>query len=114
MPSLLGILLVALVVGLFSIALHRAPELFVLRVAPGAPEPVRFVRGRVPPQLLHDLREILEPSGSVGTLRVLTRRGAVVVEARGVFSAPVQQRVRNTVGLYPLAKLRNGVTPRRG
>lgn len=113
MASLLGFSILALAVLLFAVALHRASELFVLRVSPGAPKRVRFVRGRIPPALLSDLREILEPSDSRGTLRVVTRRGGVLVETRGNFSPSIQQRLRNTVGLYPLAKLRNGVAPRR-
>lgn len=110
---LLSVFMVLLGV-LFSVSLRRAPELFVLRVRGDASVPVRFIRGRIPPQLLQDLREILTPSDARGTLRVLTQRGVVVVEARGAFSAAVQQRVRNTVGLYSLARLRNGVAaPRR-
>lgn len=111
--TLLALSIIAVVGGLFWVAAYRASELFVLRVRREAPDRVQFVRGRIPPQLLQDLREILSRSEAQGTLRALSQRGAVVVEARGKFSPSIEQRVRNTVGLYSLAKLRNGVPPRR-
>lgn len=113
MAPLLGFTLLSAVVGLFVLALHRAPELFVLRVRRGDAVPVRFVRGRIPPQLLQDLRDILDVADCRGTVRVLTEGGAVVVRTRGEFQPSTEQRVRNAVGLYPLAKLRNGTRPRR-
>lgn len=113
LAPLLGTLILLVMTLLFSVSLHRAPELFVLRVHAGEAERVAFVRGRIPPQLLRDLRDVLASADSHGTLRVLTRRGVVIVQARGAFAPEVQQRVRNVIGLYSLAKLRNGVVPRR-
>ncbi len=108
------ILTVVLIVGFglfLATSIRRSTELFVLRVNPDGVPPVKFVRGRIPGALLQDLRGILVASGARGTLRVLLERGAAVVDARGSFSPDTMQRVRNLVGLHPLAKLRNGLRP---
>jgi hypothetical protein len=97
---------------LFYSSLRRATELFVLHVDPDAHSRVTFVRGRIPPALWNDLLTVLATSNAKGRLRVVVSRGSAVVETRGAFSSETVQRVRNVVGLYPLAKLRNGVTPK--
>jgi Protein of unknown function (DUF3634) len=109
--TLFALLLVGGFAALFAVALHRSNELFVLNVTPGVEQPVTFVRGRVPPRLLQDLRDLLAESGARGRLRALVVRGAPTLEARGTFSSETLQRARNLLGLYPLAKLRTGVTP---
>jgi hypothetical protein len=109
--TLLALLLVGCFAALFAVAVHRANELFVLKVTPGDEQPVTFVRGRIPPRLLQDLRELLVASGAHGRVRALVVRGAATLEARGTFSPETLQRARNLVGLYPLAKLRSGVGP---
>lgn len=109
--TLLALLLVGGFAALFAVAVHRSNELFVLNVTPGVEQPVTFVRGRVPPRLLQDLRDLLAASGARGKLRALVVRGAPTLEARGDFSIETLQRARNLLGLYPLAKLRAGVTP---
>ena len=111
MATLLALLLVGGFAALFAVAVHRANELFVLKVTRGDEQPVTFVRGRIPPRLLQDLRELLVASGAHGRVRALVVRGAATLEARGTFSPETLQRARNLVGLYPLAKLRSGVGP---
>lgn len=92
---------------LFYSSLRRASELFVLHVDSEAEPRVTFVRGRIPPALWDDLLTVLAASNAKGRVRVVVSRGSAVVETRGSFSAETVQRVRNVVGLYPLAKLRN-------
>lgn len=113
LPGLLGAALLGALGVLFYVSLRRALELFVLRVDTTTTQPVRLVRGRIPPQLLSDLRDVLTKADAQGTLRVRAVRGVAEVEARGRFSAATLQRVRNLVGLYSTAKLRSGVGPRQ-
>lgn len=113
LPGVLGAALLGVLGVLFYVSLRRALELFVVRVDAAAPERVRLVRGRIPPQLLADLREVLGKSDAQGTLHVRAVRGVAEVEARGRFSPATMQRVRNMVGLYSTAKLRNGLGPRQ-
>jgi hypothetical protein len=113
LPAVIGAALLGVLGVLFYVSLRRALELFVVRVDATATERVRLVRGRVPPQLLTDLRQVLGKSDAQGTLRVKGVRGIAEVEARGRFSPETLQRVRNLVGLYSVAKLRNGVGPRQ-
>lgn len=112
LPGLLGAALLGVLGVLFYVSLRRALELFVLRVDATATERVRLVRGRIPPQLLGDLREVLGKSDARGTLRVRAVRGTAEIEPRGRFSPDTLQRVRNLVGLYSVAKLKSGVRPR--
>lgn len=113
MAILLASLLVLGFGVLFYSSLRRASELFVLHVDPNAEPRVTFVRGRIPPALWNDLLTLLATANAKGRVRVVVSRDTAVVETRGAFSSETVQRVRNVVGLYPLAKLRNGVTPKR-
>lgn len=91
------------------LALVRANELFYVRVR--GPR-VRLVRGRAPQRLLDDIADVLraEPVAQ-GAVRVVVedRRPRVYVE--GDVSVNQGQRLRNTVSLWPLAKIR--AAPRR-
>ncbi len=102
---------IAIVAGvLFARAIRRSTELFVLEVDSGD---VRFTRGRIPPQLLDEIREILRRSGSNGVLRIVQDRREAVIEATGNFGAGTLQQLRNVIGNTPLQRIRSGVGPRR-
>lgn len=103
----LALLLVAALV--LGIGLARANELFYVRVEG---RHVRLLRGRLPQRLLDDIAEVLraEPVGR-GAVRAVVedRRPRVILE--GDISPEQGQRIRNVVGMWPLAKIRSA--PRR-
>jgi hypothetical protein len=102
------LILAALVVPLV-IGLRRIDELFVLRIDQGN---VRLVRGRIPPRLLGDLRDVLAAAPiEHGELKAVVESGRPVLRARPTLPPPIAQRLRNTISLWPLAKIRNA--PRR-
>lgn len=96
-------LLVPLVVGL-----RRINELFVLRLRAGR---LRLVRGAIPPQLLADLRDVMKGAPGDVELRAVIEDGRAILRARPQLPAALQQRLRNTISLWPLAKIKNA--PRR-
>lgn len=99
---LLLVVLAVLLIPL-GIAISRSTELFVLRADAGR---VRVVRGRLPPSLLSDLRDVFARSQETGWLRVTVSRGAAMVNARGAITEPTLQRLRNVIGVVPLQRLR--------
>lgn len=105
-----GLLILAIVVLPLARMISRATELFVLRVEGGR---CRFVRGRIPQSLLHDLGDVLKSTRSSGQLKAVTRRGTAVWVANGDFSEGTLQRLRNVLGTYPLAKIKAGLPPKR-
>lgn len=109
MSSLLIPLVLLLAAIPLVIALVRANELFFVRVEG---RNIRVLRGRLPQRLLDDITDVLraEPVGR-GAVRVVVedRRARVYVE--GDISPEQGQRLKNTVSLWPLAKLR--AAPRR-
>lgn len=101
----LGVLVVVVVV-----ALARFNVLFVLRQQGGR---LRLVRGRIPPRLQADIGDVLRSAGvQDAELAGVVEDGRLALRPRGGELPPaVMQRLRNTAGLWPLAKVRNA--PRR-
>lgn len=91
------------------IALSRGVELFVVKVDAGR---VRFVRGKSPPALFAEIKDVLRRSDASGTLRVVSAEGQASLRFRGQFSAATRQQLRNVVGTFPLARIKNGVSLR--
>lgn len=75
-------------------------HIFVLRLRSGK---MTVVRGRVPPGLLSSFREILgdAQNGSIKATRAPT---GAHLSTSGI-AASSEQRLRNTLGLYPASKL---------
>jgi hypothetical protein len=103
-------LLIPLVLLLLSIplvlALVRANELFLVRVQGGK---ARLVRGRIPPKLLGDIDDVAAATGaSEAEVRAVVEDGktAVYVHGRNI-PRDMRQRLRNTISLWPVAKIRN-------
>ena len=103
-------LLLLLLMSPLVVAILRINELFVLRPKAGK---LVVVRGRVPPKLLHDLDDVLRGAGhhDVG-LRAVVEDGRATLYPEGAqLPAGVRQQLRNTISLWPVAKIRNA--PRR-
>ena len=80
-------------------------EHFVLRVEGGQ---ARVVKGRVPGELLGNLRDIVARGPAREARLSITVTGDVAhVDARGDWSEAQLQQLRNVVGLVSPARLRN-------
>jgi hypothetical protein len=109
-PWLLPLVVVLGAILVFVRQLRRSTELFVIAAeADGA----RLLRGRIPPQLLNEIREIVRRSNSRGELRVVVEWREPVIEARGEFSAGTLQQLRNVIGNTPVQRIRSGAGPTR-
>jgi hypothetical protein len=91
------------------VALLRANELACVRFDG---RNVRLRRGRLPQRLLDDITDVLhsEPV-SRGAIRVVVEDKRPRVYVEGGLSPEQAQRLRNTVSMWPVAKLR--AAPRR-
>ncbi len=100
-PLLLALLTIPLVV-----ALLRANELFALRWRAGK---LRVMRGRIPPALLGDLRDVLRDGAApAADLRGVVEDGRPAIRVRAQnLPSHINQRLRNTISLWPVAKIRN-------
>ncbi len=92
------------------IGLMRINELFCLEWRDGK---LRVRRGRIPQRLLDDINDVLERARiDHVVLRAVIEDGRATFAAKGVdLPGHVRQRLRNTLALWPLAKIRNA--PRR-
>jgi hypothetical protein len=106
-PLLLLILCIPLVLGLL-----RINELFFLRVRNGK---LRLVRGRIPPRLLADIEDIVEMTAvRAADVRAVIESGSPAIYVHGEkVPRAFRQRLRNTISLWPLAKIRNAPKRRR-
>lgn len=100
-----ALLLLLLVVPL-AVGLWRINELFVLRVRGGA---VRVQRGKLPPALLRDLRDVVRTAEfREGRIRAVVEGQRAQIRVSGAdVPRGLEQRLRNTISLWPLAKIRN-------
>ncbi len=105
--AVLVLVSIPLVIGLL-----RINELFCLELRAGK---LRVRRGRIPQGLLDDIRDVLSKA-QVGDieLRGVIEDGRAQLRPRGVeLPASVRQRLRNTIALWPLAKIRSAPKKRR-
>ena len=85
----------------------RRAELFYVSVRAGR---VLVVRGRVPTALLQDLAEIvMDPIVSSGTIRVFRGEHGAELSCSGDIADGSEQRMRNTLHVYPMSKLRHAL-----
>ena len=105
-------LLVALVFGALCmplvVAILRANELFFLRVRAGK---VAIRRGRLPQRLLDDIGEIVARVESA-TLRGVNEGGRPRLYAEGDLGPEHKQRLRNVIGTWSTAQIRQARRPR--
>jgi hypothetical protein len=72
-----------------------------------------LVRGRLPPQLLGDVRDLLASAHVTrAEIRLIVEEGRPRVLAHGLDEASAQQ-LRNVVGTYTVSQIRAGRSPRR-
>src|SRR5687767_12537323 len=105
------ILPILLLLGLIPLvlALVRANELFCLRARGSR---LRIVRGRIPQRLLDDIGDILRrPPVDDAVIRVVVEDRAPRVYVEGELSDAQRQQLRNTVSLWPVAKIRSAPKP---
>ncbi len=97
---LILLLLVAALVLPFLAILGRANELFTLGVDRGK---VTVLRGKVPPSLLRDARDVLRDVDRA-TVTARLENGLPMVRAEGLSEAQLQ-RMRNVVGRFSRAQM---------
>ncbi len=87
-------------------SLRRSAVLFVVRVRDGE---ATLQRGRIPPPLLSDIKDIMKRAGvRRAELQCKVSGGAPTLSWRGDVSADVAQQLRNVVGRFSVAALRRG------
>lgn len=106
-PLALLLLCIPLVLGLL-----RINELFYLRVRQGS---LRLVRGRIPPRLLGDIEDVVSNTGvRDAEVRAVIEGGSPAIYVHGdKVPRAFRQRLRNTISLWPVAKIRNAPRRRR-
>jgi hypothetical protein len=93
------------------VSVRRATELFVVRVRAGR---TRFVRGRMPQELLNEIAEVVaSPEVASAELRVVRRSGEPELSLRGSLGPGQEQRLRNVIARFPVARIMAGGRPRR-
>ena len=105
MPSLAGFLLALILTVAVTLAARRALLVFEIEVRD---RKVTRARGRIPQALLNDLLVVC-PRGHDSKLTIVCRgeRGSARLVATGPLDADTVQRMRNLVGLWPLARLKS-------
>jgi hypothetical protein len=95
-------LLVAVAVFLYWT--WRQNELFFISVRDGR---ALVVRGRVPPGLLSDIKDVVQkPAVSRASIRAHKHDGGARLSVSGAVDEGRQQRLRNIFHLYPISRLR--------
>lgn len=94
------------------VALLRANELFYVRVEG---RNVRLLRGRLPQRLLDDIVDVLRARPiRRGAVRVVVDDRRPRVHVEGDISPEQAQQLRNTVSMWPIAKIRAAPKRRAG
>jgi hypothetical protein len=106
-------LLVALAFLLASVpltlAVVRANELFFLTIRDGH---VSIRRGRIPQRLLDDVADVVRPVARA-SLRGVNEGGRPRLYAEGELGPEQKQRLRNLIGTWSTAQIRQAPRPRR-
>ena len=84
----------------------RATIVFEIVVQSGS---VTSARGRMPPEMLRDLVDVLRRARATGRVRGRLRSGAIGIEVTGDLSEEVAQRLRNVTGRFPAARIKTGL-----
>ncbi len=114
MEPIAEVMIVLAVAGfaIVGLALWRTLTLFHLSIRKGQ---VLAVRGRIPPVLLNEIREIVRISKvESGTIRVVKDGGDARLVCSDEIDESTKQRIRNVLGQFPIAKLRHAPRIDRG
>jgi hypothetical protein len=91
-------------------AIWRSTELFATRARAGNLE---LVRGRLPPALFSELRDIAQRERLDGVqVRAVLEGGAPRLVVSGPVSAGTEQALRNVLGRFRLSQIRTGTLRR--
>jgi len=93
-----------------TLALVRANELFFLRIRDGR---ISIRRGRIPQRLLDDMTDVVRQVESA-SLRGVVEGGRPRLYAEGELGPEQKQRLRNLIGTWSTAQIRQAPRPRRG
>ncbi len=104
--QVIPIVLLLCVLAAIAWGIARDREIFRIHVSGG--RAVR-VRGRIPQALLLDIQSILGKTNSNGTIVALPEGDRVRLSLKGDFDPFVAQRLRNTVGTFPKAKIKSAL-----
>ncbi len=108
--NLLVALSILLVLAIpLAVAISRSNEVTVLDVEAGS---IRVRRGRIPQRLLNELADVVRrPKVVRAVVRIVAEGGHPRVIASGDLGEAQLQQLRNVVGTFRLAEIRNA--PRR-
>ncbi|HJL16347.1 MAG TPA: DUF3634 family protein [Sandaracinaceae bacterium LLY-WYZ-13_1] len=107
MPLVL-LVVVLLLVALAIVAVSRANEIFCVSIRDGR---CLVIRGRVPPSLWRELREVVRIAGvRRGTVRAVKRGGQPALECEGLDDGTAQ-RLRNAFGAQGFGHLKASAPP---
>jgi hypothetical protein len=85
--------------------MRRAATLFTLRIREGR---IWRSSGRIPARLLSEIADIVERAGVMDArIRGVVREGRPVLRFDGEMSPGTQQQMRNVVGQFSAAEIRN-------
>jgi hypothetical protein len=101
--ALVAVLALFAGVGLVLFLARRELTVFHLVAERGQ---IRRARGRMPPEMMHDLRDVLARAKASGTVtgRIEDRR--VALHFGGGIDEATAQRLRNVAGRFPTARIR--------
>lgn len=101
----------ALALSPLVVSIRRATELFVIRVRSGR---TRFVRGRIPQDLLNDVADVVaSPPVEQAEIRAVRRGGEPELLLKGALTSGQAQQLRNVVGRFSVQRIQSGGRPRR-
>lgn len=109
MSTLVGLGILGIAAGLIALLAYRATVVFEIRAVSGK---VVRARGRIPGELLRDLEDVLQKSHVTGIIRGRLEQGRVALRAGSELDDATMQRLRNVVGRFPAARIKNA--PRVG
>jgi hypothetical protein len=103
----------ALVFVLFILAvlwwwwgLKQAAILFTVTVRGGK---VVRIRGRIPPRLMVEIKEIIERAGvTQARFQALSRSGQPILHFEGEMDPALAQQMRNVIGQFTVGQIRTG------
>ncbi len=107
---LVGIAILVVVLAPLALAIARGNELFVIEVSDGE---LRFKRGRIPPRLLDEIRDVVKLSKlQHATIRVVVNDARPRLEPHAALSEGTAQQLRNVIAQFKTAQIRAGTRPK--